>query len=54
MDYLFNYCFELKLHITVEVTARGSSFHQGTQQAAESECIKQKSQSREKKGLTVT
>lgn len=54
MDYLFNYCFELKLHRTVEVTARGSSFHQGTQQAAESECIKQKSQSREKKGLTVT
>lgn len=49
MDNFFNYCFELKLHRTVEVTARGSSFHQGTQQAAEFECIKYKSQSREKR-----
>lgn len=54
MDCFFNYCFELKLHRTVKVTARGSSFHQGTQQVAEFECIKQNSQSKEKKGLTLT
>lgn len=54
MDYFFNYCFELKLHRTVEVTARGSSFHQGTQQAAESWMHKTEESEQRKKGLTLT